>query len=43
MSAGLYFLSVMLTLAAYVVAGWIFWQGVELAYWIYCKVTGRIY
>lgn len=43
MSAGLYFLSVMLTLAAYAVGGWILWQGVELAYWIYCKATGRTY
>jgi hypothetical protein len=43
MSAGLYFLSVMLTLAAYAFGGWILWQGVELAYWIYCKATGRTY
>jgi hypothetical protein len=43
MSEIFYFLSVMLTLAAYVVGGWILWQGVELAYWIYCKATGRTY
>jgi len=43
MSELLYFLSIMLTLAAYGVGIWLTWQGVELAYWIYCKATGRIY
>lgn len=43
MSAVMYFFSVMVTLAAYAVGIWILWQGVELAYWIYCKATGRTY
>lgn len=43
MSEVLYFGSVMLALTAYVVGGWLLWQGVELVYWIYCKATGKTY
>lgn len=38
-----YILSVLLTLAAYGVGFWVVWQGVELAYRLYCKLTGRDY
>ena len=38
-----YFLSVLLALAAYVVAFWLLLQVVEGAYWIYCKIRGRDY
>jgi hypothetical protein len=43
MSEVLYFLSVMLVLTAYAVGGWLMWKGVELVYWIYCKMTGKTY
>lgn len=43
MSELIYFLSVIVTLAAYGVALWLLWQGVELIYWVYCKITGREY
>lgn len=43
MSDLFYLLSIFGVLAAYGVAGWVLWQGVELAYWIYCKATGREY
>ena len=38
-----YLLSVLLSLAAWVAIAWIGWQGVELAYRLYCKATGREY
>ena len=43
MSELAYFGSVLLAIGAYAVGGWLLWQGVELGYWIYCKVTGKIY
>jgi hypothetical protein len=43
MSELLYLLSVLLCLTAYAVAGFLLWQGVELAYWIFCKITRREY
>lgn len=43
MDALMYLLTVLGSLAAWGVAAWIFWQGVELVYWIYCKATGREY
>ena len=43
MSELAYFGSIMLTLTAYAVGGWLLWQGVELVYWIYCKATGKDY
>ena len=43
MDSLIYLLTVLGSLAAWVAIAWIFWQGVELAYWIYCKATGRIY
>jgi len=38
-----YILSVLLTLTAYGVAFWVVWQGVELAYRLYCKIKGQDY
>ena len=43
MSEFFYLLSILLALTAYAVAGWAVWQVVEGVYWIYCKVTGKIY
>lgn len=43
MSEVLYLLSVLVTIGAYVAGGWLLWQGVELAYWVYCKATGKDY
>ena len=43
MSELAYFGSIMLMLTAYAVGGWLLWQAVEGAYWIYCKLTGREY
>jgi hypothetical protein len=43
MSDVLYLGSVLFTLTAYAVGVWALWQGVELAYWIYCKATGKDY
>ena len=39
----IYLLTVLLSLAAWAGLTWIAWQGVELIYWIFCKVTGREY
>lgn len=38
-----YLLSVLLSLAAYAVAGLALWGAVEGVYYIWCKVTGREY
>lgn len=38
-----YLLSVLLAIAGYAIAGLILWQGVELAYRIYCKIKGIKY
>ena len=43
MSELAYLGSVLLAIGAYAVAGWLLWQGVEVGYWIYCKVTGKDY
>ena len=43
MSELLYLLSVLLSLAAYAVAGVLLWAGVEAVYFIYCKVRGIKY
>lgn len=43
MSELLYLMSVLLALAAYVVAGVALWLVVEGIYWVYCKATGRDY
>ena len=39
----LYLGSVLFAIGAYAFAGWLLWQGVEVGYWIYCKVTGKDY
>jgi hypothetical protein len=39
----MYLLSVLLTLAAYAVAGVALWAAVEGGYWIYCKLRGIKY
>jgi hypothetical protein len=41
MSELIYLLSILVTLGAYAAGVWILWQGVELGYWIFCKITGR--
>jgi hypothetical protein len=38
-----YLLSVLLAIACYAIAGLLLWQGVELAYRIYCKIKGIEY
>ena len=38
-----YLLTVLLSLAAWVAIAWIGWQGVELAYRLYCKLRGIRY
>jgi len=38
-----YLLSVLLGLAAYIMAGALLWAGVEAVYFIYCKVRGVKY
>ena len=38
-----YLLSVLLGVAAYVVAGVALWAAVEAIYWLWCKVSGREY
>jgi len=38
-----YLLSVLLALAAYVMAGVCLWAAVEGIHFIYCKITGREY
>jgi hypothetical protein len=43
MDSLIYLLSVLLTLAAYAVAGVALWAGVEGIYWIYCKARGIKY
>jgi len=43
MSDLIYLAMVLLTLAAYAVAGYLLWQVVELGYWIFCKITRREY
>jgi hypothetical protein len=43
MSELLYLLSVLLSLAAYAVAGVALWAGVEGIYWVYCKAKGIKY
>lgn len=43
MSELLYLLSVLLSLAAYAVAGVALWGAVEGVYWLWCRVTGRDY
>ena len=39
----IYLLSVLLSLAAYAVAGVALWAAVEGVYYVWCKVTGRDY
>lgn len=43
MSELIYLLMVLLTLAAYAVAGVALWAAVESVYYVWCKVTGRDY
>jgi hypothetical protein len=43
MDSLIYLLTVILSLAAWAGLAWIAWQGVELAYYIFCKITGRDY
>ena len=43
MSELMYLLSVLLSLAAYAVAGVALWGAVEGVYWLWCRVTGRDY
>lgn len=43
MSELIYLGAVLLTLAAYAAGAVALWLGVEGAYWIYCKATGREY
>ena len=43
MSEVLYLGSVLFAIGAYAFAGWLLWKGVEVGYWIYCKVTGKNY
>lgn len=43
MSELIYLLSVLLSLAAYAAVAVALWLGVEGAYWLYCKATGREY
>lgn len=43
MSELIYLLMVLLTIAAYAVAGALLWAGVEAIYWIYCKAKGIKY
>jgi len=43
MSELIYLLMALLTLAAYAGGIWLVWQGVELVYYVYCKVIGRDY
>lgn len=39
----IYLLSVILTVAGYIIAGVALWLTVEATYWIYCKVRGIDY
>lgn len=43
MSELMYLLMGLLTVAAYIVGGWLLWQAVEGVYWVYCKVKGKDY
>lgn len=43
MSELMYLLSVLLSFAAYAVAGVALWGAVEGVYWLWCRVTGRDY
>jgi hypothetical protein len=43
MDSLMYLLSVLLSLAAYAVAGVLLWCAVEAGYWIYCKLRGIKY
>lgn len=43
MSELIYLLTVLLTLATYVMAGVALWVAVEGVYYVYCKITGRDY
>ena len=43
MSDLIYLLTVLFTLAAYVMAGVCLWAAVESVYYLWCKVTGREY
>jgi fucose permease len=43
MSELAYLLSVLLSLAAYAVAGAALWAAVEGSYYLFCKITGREY
>lgn len=43
MSELLYLGSVLLALAAYVVAGVALWGAIEGGYWLYCKAMGKDY
>jgi hypothetical protein len=43
MSELAYLGSILLTFAAYAIAGWALWQLIEGAFWIYCKITGKDY
>jgi hypothetical protein len=43
MSELLYLLSVLLSLAAYAVAGVALWVAIEAGYWVYCKAKGIKY
>ena len=38
-----YIFSIFGALALYAVGGFIIWQVIEGAYWLYCKATGRDY
>lgn len=39
----IYLLMVLLSLAAYALAGVALWVVIEGGYWLYCKITGRDY
>ena len=43
MSELFYLISVLLGVAAYIVAGVLLWVGVEGIYWLYCKARGIKY
>jgi hypothetical protein len=43
MSELIYLLMVLLSIAAYAVAGVALWAAVEAGYWVYCKIKGIKY
>lgn len=43
MSEVAYLGSILLTFAAYAIAGWALWQLIEGGFWLYCKITGKDY